>query len=235
MIFKRWIGSFLLMGLWVFPDVARAHLRNFLDTYGYDTLSQGKYELELWTDLRDPDKADRYWVYQTEVEYGVTDHYSLGVYGVFVDGQGFSAAKIENRYRFAEKGQWPVDTAVYLEFKDANGRKDEDEIEGKLIFSKDIEKWNIVANPILAFEREIESNGETEWEAETAFALGAAYKLPGRITPGVELFLAENKSRITPGLYIDILPEVRFNIGVGIGLESKADDAQLKSILEIEF
>ena len=232
---NRWVGSFLLGGIFFFPATGQAHLRNFLDTYGYDTLSKGKLELELWTDLNDPDHGDRYWQNQTEVEYGVTDHYSLGFYGVFVDGQGFTALKIENRYRFAEKGQWPIDTAVYLEFKDANGSKDEDEVEGKLILSKDIGKLNIVANPILSYEREREASGEIEWESKTALALGVAYKIPGRVTPGVELFLAEGKSRITPGIYVDILPEVRFNFGVGLGLESKADDAQLKTILEIEF
>lgn len=56
-----------------------------------------------------------------------------------------------------------------------------------------------------------------------------------RVTPGIEFFLAENKSRVTPGLYIDLLPDVRLNAGAGIGLKKKADNLQLKTILEVEF
>ena len=42
----------------------------------------------------------------------------------------------------AERGEWPVDTALYLEYKGANGSKDNDEWEGKLILSKDLRRWN---------------------------------------------------------------------------------------------
>lgn len=230
----RW-SVVILVWSWTFPIAGHAHLRNYLDTYGYDTLEKGHTEMELWTDRRNPDSGRSFWFHQTEVEYGVTDRYSLGLYGVFVDGQGFSAFKAENRYRLAEHGEGPVDTALYLEFKKANGNKDADEIEGKVILSKDIGAWNFTVNPILELERETEAGGEKEWETETALAVGTAYKTEGRVTPGVELFLAEHKSRITPGVYIDVLPEIRLNVGAGIGLEKQADDVRFKSILEIEF
>ncbi len=232
---KIWTVGLLAVLTQLMPSNVHAHLRNFLDTYGYDTLKKNHSEMEIHTDLNDPDDGDRYWYNQTEVEYGWTDRYTMGIYGVFIDGKGFSALKIENRYRLAEKGQWPVDTALYFEIKDANDHKDQDEFEAKVILEKNIDKWNIAVNPIIEWEREIKANGDTEWEAESGLAAGVAYKLGGVVTPGVEVFFAENKSRITPGLYIDILPEVRFNIGVGLGLESKADDAQIKTILEIEF
>ena len=217
------------------PVYGRAHKRDFLDTYGYYTLERGGVELELFTDLRVPDSGRNRWFHQSEVEYGVTDRYTLGVYGVFVDGQGFTAWKLENKYRLSQPGQWPVDTTLYLEYKDANGAKDQNEIEAKAILSKDFGKWNLTANPILEFEQEEEPNGEKEWEAEPALALGTAYRTGGRLTPGIELLLAKRKTRLTPGLYIDILPEIRLNLGVGIGLEKPADDMQFKSLLELEF
>lgn len=219
------------------PRPACAHLRNYLVNYGWYTLEKGRVEMELWTDYRRPDVGDSkadFWAHQTELEFGVTDRYSLGLYGVFVEGVGYTAAKLENRYRFGHKGEWPVDLAGYLEFKKANGDKNEDEIEGKLILSKDVGNLNLVANPILAYEREEEPSGEKEWELEKALALGAAYPL-GKVTPGLELFLAKEKTQVIPGLYIDIIPNVRLNLGVAFGSGEEANDVEYKSILELEF
>jgi hypothetical protein len=231
---KAW-GIFLLPAL--LPVVGEAHLRNYLDTYGYPTLDKGHAEVEVWTDRRDPDGGDSFWVNQTEVEYGVSDRWTTSLYGVFVDGQGFSALKWENRYRLKEKGVWPVDVALYGEIKKANGRKDENELEGKLILSKDWDRWNVSVNPILEVEEEIEASGDKEWELESALAVGTSYRggFGPRVTPGVELFFAEHQSRITPGLYMDLMPDVRLNVGAGIGLEKQADNLQWKTILEIEF
>jgi hypothetical protein len=231
---KRW-SLVLLMGL--IPLSARAHVRNYLDTYSYDTLEKGRWEMELWTDWRNPDGGDGYWYHQTELEYGVTDRWVSALYGIFVDGQGFSAAKWENRYRLKEKGVWPVDVALYGELKKANGDKDVDELEGKVILSKDWGDLNVSVNPILEIEEEFKPNGDTEWEMEAALAAGVCLRggLGSRVTPGVELFAAEHQTRITPGLYIDVMPDVRFNVGAGIGLEKAADDVVWKTILEIEF
>lgn len=228
-------GLVLLAGL--IPMAGRAHLRNYLDTYGYDTLQKGHAEVEITDDRRDPDGGEAFWVNQTEVEYGVTDRWTTALYGVFVDGQGFSAVKWENRYRLKEKGVWPMDVALYGELKKANGHKDVNEIEGKVIFSKDWDRLNVAVNPIVEIEEERKPDGEKEWELETGLAAGVSLRhgLGSRVTPGVELFLAEHQSRVTPGLYIDLLPEVRLNVGAGIGLENQADDLIWKTLLEIEF
>jgi hypothetical protein len=233
MSFKKY--SLFALTIFLPLGAAHAHLRNYLDTYSYYTLTQGASELELHTDLHNPDHAEDYWAHETEYEYGITDRYTIGLYGVFREGVGFTAAKVENRVRIAEPGEWFMDPAIYFEIKDANGRKDQDELEGKLILSKEIGRWNVSWNGILGHEREIKKNGDTEWETEVAMAIGAAYNGGWRVTPGVELYSAENATRITPGLYIDLMKDVRLNLGVGIGLEDKAEDATFKSILEIEF
>jgi hypothetical protein len=233
---KKWRGTAAFFLMAVLPAAGRAHVRNYLDTYGYETLAKGHSELEIHTDLNDPDGGDRYWYNQTEAEYGVTSRWTTALYGVFVDGLGFTAAKWENRYRLGEKGKGPVDVALYGELKKANGHKDEDEIEAKVILAKDWGRVNLAVNPILELEREVKANGEDEWELESGLAAGVSYhRLWGAVTPGVEILLKEKQSRLTPGLYIDLMPNVRFNVGVGIGLEPQADDAQLKTLLEIEF
>ncbi len=235
---KRAIIAALALG-WAaaLPGTARAHLRNFLDTYGYDTLEKGAAEVESFTDNVHPRDGGNFWQNATELELGLTNRWSLGLYGVFVDGQGATAWKAENRVRFAEAGKWPVDTAAYLEYKGGIRGKEDDEVETKLIFSKHIDRWNVVANPLVEFERETDpSTGEKEWEATPGLALGVAYAPKGgRVTPGLELFLRKDETRITPGLYITVLPEVRLNLGLSVGLDGAADKTQLRSMLEIEF
>lgn len=216
-------------------ETAQAHLRDYLETYGYNTLQKGRKEVELRTDLINPDEGDDYWTHESEFEYGITDRWTVGVYAVFREGEGFTAAKLENRIRLAEPGEFPVDPAFYFEIKDANGRKDNDEVESKLILSKDIGLFNITWNGILAFEKEYETNGDEEWETELGMVTGVAYRAGGPVTPGLELAIAENDTRLIPGVYIDLGPSVRLNLGVSLGLEKTADNTQLKSLLEIEF
>ena len=230
-------GAFLALlaaGL-LYPARGEAHLRNWLDTYGYYTLERGKAELETYTDRIRPADGSAYWQNQTEVELGITDHYSLGLYGVAVDGQGFSGWRAENRVRFAEPGAWPVDTAGYLEYSGGVAGKMDDEVEAKLILSKDLASWNVTANPFLEVTREDQADGSKGWNGHPGIALATAHRTSDRLTEGVEVVFRRNESRVIPGLYINLLPEVRLNLGVGFGLVSQADRTQLRSILEIEF
>jgi hypothetical protein len=221
-----------LGGLLLLPEAARAHVRNYLDTYGYYTLEKNAMEVELWTDRITPAEGESFWQHKTEVEYGITDRWSLGLYGIFVEDQGLSAWQVENRYRLTRPGQLPVDLAGYIEYKGGINGKDSDEWEGKIIAAKELGRWNVSVNGIVEVEKE---PGQDEWETHPALALGTAYRANDRVTPGLELFLRENESRITPGLYINIVPGVRLNLGVGFGIVSQADKTQLRSLLEIEF
>ena len=120
---------------------ASAHLRDYLVTYGYWTLPQGQVEVEIWNDFRDTDSGETLFVHQTEVEYGITDRFTLGVYGVFEKkGAGameYAKTKFEGRYRLAEPGRLLMDPALYFKYKaGANGCSDG--VETKLLLSKDL-------------------------------------------------------------------------------------------------
>lgn len=231
---KRWILVCAALGLGAVSAHA-TELRTYLDTYDYRKISEGHRELQFHTDLRDPERGDSYFVHQTGLEYGGSDLYTVGVYGVFTEGRGFSAARLLNRYRLSEPDVWPVDMAVQLELRDANGRKDQDRIEGVLILSRDIERFNVTANGILRLDRELRSNGDDEWDSDPALSLAGSYRADPRWVPGIELFLADDESRIVPGLYALLAPHIRLNVGVGLGLEDEADDVQLKTIVSVAF
>lgn len=235
---KRHLPLLFLLSLSALaPRPACAHVRNYLFNYGWYTLERGRSELELYNDYLRPTvsrKDGAAWANETEFEYGVTNRYSLGLYADFLEHAGFTSFKMENRYRFGAKDEWPADVAGYLELRKASGDLDTDELEGKLIFSKDIGALNLVANPVLAYEREIGEDGSKQWKLHPELALGACYVL-GRVTPGLEVSFEKNNTRVIPGLYIDVVPDVRLNLGVAFGSGSESNALEARSILELEF
>src|SRR5204863_4716631 len=78
---------------------------------------------------------------ELEVEHGITDHWDVALYQVFdqsdTEAFHFDALQLESRYRFAERGEWPVDVEVYGEFVKHWGAS-EYEGEGKVILGRDI-------------------------------------------------------------------------------------------------
>ena len=62
-----------------------------------------------------------------------------------------SASKLRMRFRLGEKGHWPLDPLIYLEYKD-NAAFDHSALETKLILARDFEKLNVSLNPVLEFE-----------------------------------------------------------------------------------
>src|SRR5689334_9509336 len=120
MWYKCWVVTAVVLAS---SSTASADRKSFGYTYGYETLPEGQTELEIWhTQLRDawsagsPQRIEE----KLEIEHGVTDHYSMSMYTVFTETSSsdpteaepltLSAVRFENRYRFAERGQWPVDT-----------------------------------------------------------------------------------------------------------------------------
>jgi len=239
------VGLILLTG-----DSAFAHLRDYLVSQPYYTARKGEWEVELWNDfnMRDADDDGTYNSrHQVELEYGVTDHWQLAYYEVYkwdrTNDFERDMFKIETKYRFFESGELPVDIALYGEYKNPNGRQDRrgDEVEGKLILSKDIGSWNFVSN--LIAEREISAHDFWKFE----YTVGGSYPLNSRVRLGVELKESlgdtdafgirrkDHKVQLVPGICVTLHPHLRLLFGPAIGLTKAADDLQLRSIMEVEF
>ncbi|HVV50032.1 MAG TPA: hypothetical protein VHO06_10270 [Polyangia bacterium] len=180
---------------------ARANPAPLPFTYIYETLPAGDAEVELYTDLTPLHLINAnatqgtYLVpqFQSEIEYGLTDHLELGLYLVLVptDYSGFlpppstmegTGVKQRLRYRFADAGQWPVDLAVYGEVVE-NAR--EIELEGKVILQRRVGPLRIAANAW--GERELYFNGTREWVLNPT--AGAVLERWIRVQPGVEYWM----------------------------------------------
>ena len=225
-------------------------MRDYLFNQGYHTTRRGEFELELYNDFNMPE-ADNDNTYnskhQVELEYGLTSHLQLAYYEVTTWNQAKDwerdALKLEAKYRFQESGELPVDIALYGEYKNPNGHRDgnSDEMEGKLILSRDFGPWNVVAN--LIAERKINEHEDLQWE----YTAGVSYPLNPKVRLGLEvketlgdqgefgIHRKGHKLQLMPVVAASLTPHTRILFGSAFGLTRASDDIQLRSIVEIEF
>jgi len=237
---KSWLSAIAITGvlLALNPGTASAHMRDYVFNEGYHTTRKGEFEVELYNDYNMP-KTDNNGTHnskhQVELEYGLTDHLQLAYYEVFTwdrpnDWQR-NAFKIESKYRFLQSGELPVDVALYGEYKNPNGRQDSasDELEAKLILSKDLGPWNLVGN--LITERKINEHEDLQWE----YTAGVSYAVKPSLRVGLEIKDSPHELQLMPVVAYSPSPHTRILFGPAFGLTGPADDVQLKSIVEIEF
>jgi len=172
---------------------AHADLRSFTHTYEYATVPAHRTAIEIWhTQTRaTTDKASPN-IYEgmLEIEHGLTDHWDIAFYQVFgqvsgsMDGTGlqFTEAKLETRYRFAERGEWPIDTLLYFEVAKEFGESLY-EFEAKVIGARDFGDVTVALNAIS--EIKVGKDAE-ETEPELGWALGATYPVHPKVRIGVE-------------------------------------------------
>lgn len=170
-------------------------------TYTHETLAAGDVEVEQYVDLV-PGKATVdgrpttfvSTLFQTEVEYGLTDKLEVALYGTLgsIAPSGVSdvpempvgnGMKQRFRWRFADEGSWPVDVALYGEIAE---QSQELELEWKVIVQKRIaRRLRVVANAW--FEREIEYKGDQAWVVHPT--LGATVEVTPMLHLGLESWM----------------------------------------------
>ena len=182
---------------------ARADEKRFTYTYEPEVLPKGGMEFEQWITLRTQKTAggevqqDNYnlWELREELEFGVTDNYSLSLYLNFaaesyrdvsqspaVDHStfDFKGVSLENRYMVLNPANHAVGLTLYLEPRFSG---DEAEIEEKIILGQRYGDWKWAFNLVHA----------TEWtdnlhslEGEVEADLGIARDLGKNWSLGIE-------------------------------------------------
>lgn len=219
---------------------ARADRRSMIRAYEYATQPEGNLEFELWNDVRAPkaggfDKAAV--EHRIELEYGITDHWDLALYHVFVQGSGeafhFDAWRAETRYRLAEKGEWPVDLLLYFELERPADFTAPYETEEKLILEHDFGRLGLVAN-LVAEQSFLHAGDHHQWEVDAGarFEVAPALRvaLEGWTIQGVGArprgwFVGPSVSVATSKIWIQI------GAGVGLGIGDTDSSAEIRSVL----
>jgi hypothetical protein len=173
--------------------------RRFTYVYEPETLPAGAMEFENWVTLRAGrtsavgQKNFNRWDLRQELEYGVTDRYTVAVYlnekaesfedpGTDEDVSEFEfeGFSLENRYNVLNPAEHAVGFTLYLEGRYSG---EEAEIEQKLIFGQRHGNWKWALN--LEHATEWEDNLE-EVEGEFGASLGLARDLGNNWSIGLE-------------------------------------------------
>ncbi len=202
-------GSLILSVLFCFFGLmnADASERYFTYTYEPETMPQGALEFEQWATFRTTrnDKVGQNhftrWDFREELEYGVTDYYTLSLYlnekseyfrnpatNVKTNEFEFEGVSIENKWMVLNPAEHPVGLSLYLEPRIGNG---EFELEEKIIlgqrFGQNKEwKWAFNATHATEWKDSEAPDKGTETEGELEFTFGITREMSKRWYLGVE-------------------------------------------------
>jgi hypothetical protein len=182
----------------------RADDRRFTYSYEPEVLPEGGLEFEQWVTLRTQRTKGgevkqgnfNLWELREELEYGVTDNYSVSLYlntaaesfrdfsqtpAVDRSQFDFQGISIENRYMLLNPAEHAVGLTLYLEPRYSG---DEAEIEEKIILGQRFGNWKWAFNLTHATEW-VDNLHSTEGEVEAS--LGLARDLSPHWSVGLEI------------------------------------------------
>lgn len=173
-----------------------------------------------------------------EAEYGVGDHFVLAGYADFDDPKNghlsFAQSRLEARYRFGERFDHFVNTAVYLEYyMPAGSYSNSPEVETRLILDKDFGDFRVVVNPTVT--KYVKGSEDRNWQP--AVSTGIYYRRHKFLQPGIEYYenFHEHTVSFFPTIDLNFSGAVIWNLGVGFGSHEPADKLLVKSILQIDL
>lgn len=228
--------------------------------YGYGTRQRGEVELVYFNDFyarsdlmksyfgKAVDKEGLF-SHSLEIEYGFTDRWTVSAYLDFEQpkDEEFEFTRFRGvffRYRFFEKDERFINTAVYLEYYIPRKKyKNEEELEIRLILEKEFGRFKITLNPM--FEKAL-SGPEVEEGLKFNYASGLYWNISKRVRAGLEFYgktgelnqMGETQGDrhwIFPALKIKLPKRIGWDIGAGFGLTEYSDDLIIKNIISIVF
>lgn len=231
------------------PSLASADRRAFTQTYEYMTMPRGETEVEIYSTQNQAtwdDDSPSSFELALEVEHGITDRWDVALYHIFDQSTGdgtvtnpgeafhFAELKLESRYRFAERGELPVDTVAYLELVKVFGGSVY-EAEAKAILARDFGQVTVAVNPIV----EIEFGGDVpEAEVGLGWAAGATYEVAPSLKVGAETWggfeLEEaDEIAVSAGPAISWAPSSSLWVAttIGFGLGDNADKLSVRAAI----
>ncbi len=235
-----------LVGVAALPHAAAAERRAFTHTFEYMTMPDGETELGIDTEQGrstfDDDAIQRTG-FRLAIQHGVTDRWDLSLRHGFRQQTGpapadvapltLSELELRSRYRFSERGELPVDLAVYAGAAKAVGASVY-QLEGKLLLARDLGLLTIAAQPIAT----VELGGDVaEPELQLGWAAGATYEVAPAFKVGAETWGALKQDyqvvEASAGPAVSWAPtsDLWVTVTAGYGLTDDTDTVDVRAVL----
>jgi len=231
----------------VAPALAHADRRSFSRTYEYQTMPEGETEVEIystWNRTTWADGAVEKHDLQLEFEHGLTDRWDVSLYHVFSQALGdamtaipmhLKEIKLRSRYRFAERGELPVDVLAYGELiRDFGASSYAAEV--KAVLARDFGMVTVATNLVgeVGFGADV-----AETEVELAWAVGASYELSPTWKLGAESWGGFEPGEVDESLSAYAGPAVSWapstslwvTTTAGFGLNDNSDKFSLRALI----
>lgn len=230
---------------------AHADRRSFTRTYEYMTMPEGETELEIYTTQSKTtfdNPSPKEFELQLEIEHGITERWDFSVYHVFKQSTGpapedvspfhFDEIKLRTRYRFSDRGEWPVDVLLYGEVKKVFG-VGVWEAEPKIVLARDFDKLTAAINLIgeVAFGPSV-----PEAELEAGYAAGLTYEVLPEWKLGVESWggfelehTDEVAASVGPAVSWAPASTLWITTAAGFAVTEHADDFSVRAILGMDL
>ncbi len=147
--------------------------------------------------------------------------------------QTLHVVELEGIWQLSEQGEYDSDWGMLFELE-VGLERDAAEFSVGLLNSRDIGKFTLLSNALVA----IEWGSDIDDEVETALAMQLRYRWGPRVEPIIELFLSEDTAAIGPGLggivRMQGANQLRWNASVLKGFTEGANTS-VKLELEYEF
>ena len=220
---------------------ARADVRAFTRTYEYGTQPEGKTAVELWHT-----QGKRAFEGALEIEHGLTEHWDAGLVTVVshvaaddtaaAEALHLASVRLESRYRFADRAEWPVDLQLMLVAGKAFGRSDY-AAGGRVIAARDFDRITVAANATIDV---LAGAAREDTEVVLGWAAGATYSAHAKVRLGAETWgqaVVEGDLSAVAGPTLGLSPTSTFWITAtaGFGLVDDAPDFEARAILGLEL
>src|SRR5690606_31840089 len=136
---------------------ASADRRAFAHAFQYGTEAPGETSLVAWYSEARPS-----WTrdvagleLRLQIQHGITEHWDAAVYGVITQlatgvpvadlALGLSEVRLQNRYRLADRSEWPVDVQLHLETAKQFGTSAY-HVDLRAVLARDIDSFTAAVN-----------------------------------------------------------------------------------------
>jgi hypothetical protein len=220
------------------PRAAHADKMEFFETYTPYTGAKGEVEVELWNDFFTagrPRSGEEHFGHQLSVEYGITDRWMAEVYAQYNDnpnGRGieYAGTRLETRYRLTPYSPKGINLGLYGEYAKSSLKGKADELEAKLLISKEFGEVNFTINPRL--ERDCLPGARPE------FGYSAGLSCPvGTSVVSLETLVkpTDRQVYIIPGVHFAVSKHDYVGVGVSLQTSPAPFNATLRTFWSHEF